>query len=118
MSERKMKSVLEGTGDLNRLVIVRPSKLAEGGITGTVAEGIYMGTTPNKFEEDKNDFRINGDTEDFILNSAGSLASQLARVEVGSYVQVNYLGKVKAMKGKAAGKMVHNFQVLVEETGE
>ena len=114
---RKLTAVLSSSTDLKPLKIVRPSELAKDGITGVVAEGIYMGTTPNRFEPLNNDFRINGDAEDFIINSAGSLVKQLASVDVGTYVQIQYAGKVKAKSGPAEGKMVHNFTVLKEDSG-
>lgn len=94
------------------LNIVRPSKLAKEGVTGTVAEGIYEGSTPNKFDPTKQDYKIraaNGDLT--IINSTGSLARQMAMVAVGTLVQINYGGKV-AGKGKSAGKSFHNFEVL------
>ena len=114
---RKLTAVLSNNTDLKPLKIVRPSALAKDGITGVVAEGIYMGTTPNRFEPLNNDFRINGDVEDFILNTSGSLASQLSKVDVGTYVQIQYAGKRKAKSGAAEGKMVHNFIVLKEDSG-
>lgn len=115
MTERNMVPVLSaGNKDGKPLTIVRPSKLAKEGITGIVAEGIYMGTQQNPFDADQLDFRIEGDETDYVINSAGSLTSQLGKVETGSYVQIQYMGKQKAKSGKAEGKMVHNFQVLVE----
>lgn len=115
---RVLTSVL-GAGNENQkpLRIVRPSILAKDNIQGVVAEGIYKGTTPNRFDEDKMDFRIDGEKEDYIINSAGSLASQLAKVDVGTYVQIQYAGKRKAKSGAAEGKMVHNFLVLKEDSG-
>lgn len=98
------------------LTFVRPSKLAAEGITGVVAQGIYEGAIPNQFDEGKNDFKVRADNGDLvILNSTGSLASQMARVEAGSYVRISYLGKKAMTKGKMAGKEAHSFIVEVSE---
>jgi hypothetical protein len=115
MSEaRNLVPVLAANTDGKPLTIVRPSKLAKDGITGIVAEGLYLGTQTNPFDAEQVDFKVEGEDTLFIINSAGSLTSQLGKVETGSYVQIQYMGKQKAKSGKAAGKMVHNFQVLVE----
>lgn len=109
-SGRVMKAIGNATGENKPLVILRPSKLAEEGRTGLIAAGIYMGGTPNKFKPENSDFRINGDTEDFILNSSTTLNSKLSEVDVGTYVEVTYTGMLKSKKGKD----YHNFEVLVE----
>jgi hypothetical protein len=118
-SERTFKTLngkTVGEGQKGNLRFVRPSKLAEAGTTGVVAQGIYEGAIPNQFDEGKNDFKVREDNGDLaILNSTGSLASQMARVEVGSYVRISYLGKQTMSKGKMAGKQAHSFIVEVAE---
>lgn len=94
------------------LIIVRPSALAEANFTGPVAEGIYEEAVPNKF--DKMDYKIRTESGDLIIiNSTGSLAKQMASVQLGSLVLIEYNGKRTLTKGKLAGKSVHNFTVSV-----
>lgn len=111
--------VLKPMNDLNQgsIKFIRPSELAASGITGVVAEGIYEGTTPNNFEANRNDFKVRTEAgELLILNTAGSLASQLSRVETGTYVRVTYKGKSKIKSGPQKGKSAHNFLVEAEVT--
>jgi len=121
-AERTFKTVNGKTVSSNEesnkgeLRFIRPSKLAAEGVTGVVAQGIYEGAIPNQFDEGKNDFKVREDNGDLlILNSTGSLASQMARVEVGSYVRITYLGKQTMTKGKMAGKQSHGFVVEIAE---
>lgn len=110
------KSVRSLSGSLPKgaLNIVRPSKLAEEGFTGLVVEGIYEGATPNKFNPEKNDYKVRQDNGDLtIINDTGSLNQQMKLVTVGALIQINYNGKKKLTKGKYAGKMVHDFEVLI-----
>lgn len=112
MSEAPNFKPVDVTTAQGALIIVRPSKLAKEGASGTVAEGIYEGTVPNKYDATKMDYKIrsaNGDLT--IINEAGSLRRQMAMVAVGTLVQINYSGK-QAGKGKNAGKSFHNFEVL------
>jgi hypothetical protein len=107
---RKMKPVsgLEGAG----ITFIRPSKL-EGAQT-LVTEGIYLGSTPNNFDEDKSDYKFqNLDETIAVINGAGNLGSQMSKVSVGSIVTVEYRGKQEIKKGKLKGKLSHNFNVLV-----
>lgn len=98
------------------LKFIRPKQLADDGITGVVAEGIYEGPTPNTFEPSRSDYKIIDDAGNTtILNSNGSLNSQMAKVEVGSYVRISYNGMQLVTKGKLKGKNVHNFSVEVAE---
>ncbi len=98
------------------LSFVRPAQLAKDGVTGVVAQGIYEGTLENKFDAGKPDFKVRDDAGNLIiLNSAGSLAKQLNRVAVGSYVQIIYKGKTEMTQGKMAGKQSHSFVVLIAD---
>lgn len=107
---RKMKSVngLEGAG----VEFIRPSKL-EGPQT-LVSEALYVGSKPNNFNDDKLDyeFEIEGGLRK-VINGAGNLGYQMAKVPVNSIVTIQYNGKQEIKKGKAKGKLSHNFQVLV-----
>ncbi|MEZ0209240.1 MAG: hypothetical protein ACAH17_03645 [Candidatus Paceibacterota bacterium] len=109
---RKMKSVngLEGAG----ITFVRPSKL-EGAQT-LVTEALYLGSTPNNFDEDKADYKFeNADGTITVINGAGNLGYQMGKVPVNSIVTVDYKGKQEIKKGKLKGKMSHNFNVLIAE---
>lgn len=117
-TERKFKKVLGGSdadaGKGGNVKFIRPKQLAEEGVTGVVAEGIYQGTTPNNFDDAKNDFKVLAeDGTLLILNSTGSLANQLAAVEEGSYVRISYQGMQAMKKGRMAGKQAHSFIVEV-----
>lgn len=109
---RKMKSVtgMEGAG----IEFIRPSKLT--GPQTLITEAIYLGSTPNSFDDGKSDYKF--ETEDgktLVLNGAGNLGYQMEKVAVNSVVTVEYRGKQKITKGKLAGKESHNFQVLIAE---
>lgn len=113
---RKFVSVngkdLGGEETAGELTFVRASKLAAEGITGVVAEGIYEGGVPSRFDETKMDFKIRKDNGDLIIvNNTGSLAAQMAKVETGSYVQITYLGQEAATQGKYKGKLMHRYVV-------
>lgn len=109
---RKMKSVsgLEGAG----IEFIRPSKL-EG--PGTIInEALYIGSSANNFDEEKLDYKF--ETEDgktLVVNGAGNLPYQMAKVPVNSVVTIEYKGKQEIKKGKLKGKLSHNFNVLVAE---
>lgn len=118
---RKMTTVngksAEGNGELGELNFVRFSELAKNGVTGLVASGIYEGSLPNRFDAEKLDFKIrsaNGDLT--IVNAAGSLQSQMAKVPTGTYVEIEYFGKVTMEEGKFKGKQTHKIIVLREDT--
>ena len=113
-AEKSFKPVLDGDG--GNVTYIRPKELAENGITGVVAQGIFTGTTPNNFDESKNDYKVQLDDGTVaILNSTGSLRNQLEKVATGSYVRINYNGMEAIKTGKMAGKPAHSFLVEVEE---
>ncbi len=109
-SARKMKSVsgLEGAG----ITFIRPSKLT--GPQTLITEALYIGSTPNNFDEDKADYKFeNADGSIVVLNGAGNLGYQMGKVALNSVVTVEYKGKQEITKGKLKGKESHNFKVLV-----
>lgn len=114
-SNRTFTKVNSGSG--GNLKFIRPKQLADDGIRGVVAEGIYEGTQPNTFEPTRNDFKVVSEDGALttILNANGSLNSQMAKVEAGSYVRISYNGMKKVTKGKLKGKEVHDFTVEVAE---
>lgn len=96
-----------------KLVIVRPSELAKNGITGIVAEGVYEGAKPNKFNAAKSDYFIRGaDDTLYILNETQSLKEQLGQLSAGDKVKVDveYAGKLTTKNGKG----YHDFSVFVK----
>ena len=112
---RVLKSALAGDGESQgSLIILRPAKLAEEGVTGTVAEGIYEGSVQNKFDETKLDYKVRAENNDlYIINSTGSLAKQMLSANPGDYVVINYDGKTEITSGKLKGKSVHRFEVFI-----
>lgn len=117
MSKGKtFKPVLGGGEGDGNITYIRAKELSENGTIGVVAEGIYEGTTPNNFDDSKNDYKVKlGDGKLAILNSTGSLRNQLEKVATGSYVRVSYKGMEAIKKGKMAGKSAHSFLVEVAE---
>lgn len=94
------------------ITVIRPSKLAEEGKTGVVAEGTFEGGKPNKFAPEKNDYFIRGaDNTLYIINSTQSLAEQLGQPGLeGMKVKVVYNGKKPSKK--KGGKAWHDFEVF------
>lgn len=110
MSERIFKPL---EGELPALSFIRAKKLADDGITGVVLEGEYLGEVPNKFDEEKNDFKFKKDDGSMVIvNSCGSINHQMAKVKVGEYVQISYLGQKTIKDGKLKGKKIHDFKIL------
>lgn len=94
------------------LKFVRPGKLTDADADTVVAEGIYEGSLPNKYDAEKLDYKVRSEDGTLtILNSCASLAKQMAKVETGSYVQITYLGKKTIEQGKFKGKESHSFVV-------
>lgn len=106
-NERKS---LKATQQEGALKIIRASALAEAGITGVVATGVFEKTEPNKFNPEKSDYFLRGDDGTlYIINETASLKSQLGQPDVlGMKIEVVYLGK-KAPK-KKGGKAYHDFE--------
>lgn len=110
MSRTSLKAT--GEGATGKLVVIRPSKLAEEGASGVVASGTYEGAKPNKFDATKNDYFIRGaDDTLYIINETKSLKDQLSQLDgtAGTKIEVEYEGKVKTKNGKG----FHNFNVFV-----
>lgn len=110
------KSLENDDSKAGGITFIRPKELADAGTTGVVAEGIYEGTLPNNFDENKSDYKVRQDDGTLvILNSCGSLATQLAKVSEGSYVQITYLGMKPLTQGKMKGKSAHSFIVGIAD---
>lgn len=97
------------------LEFIRPSKLAEDGVTGEILEGVYQGPLTNQIDENKLDYKFEtADGRTVVLNGAGNLAYQMKDVATGTLVRINYSGKQVIKSGPRKGKEAHNFLVLVE----
>ena len=120
MAKKELKFVSPNSDALaQNTTFVRASQLTGPGI---VAQGLYTGTVPNKFEESKQDYKIealeanaDGTRDITIVNSAGNLGYRMGQVKVGDIIQISYLGKMEGTKGRSKGKLVHNFDVLRAE---
>lgn len=100
--ENKTFVAVDGNADI---MFIRPSKLTE---TGIILEGIYAGASPNQLDESKLDYAFTlGDGKKAVVNSTASLARQMAKVNVGELVQIEYTGK----QATKSGKQAHNFIV-------
>lgn len=95
------------------ITFIRPSQLTDPEL---LVEGIYIGALPNNFDDSKSDYKFEtADGKTVVINSAGQLAYQMKKVEVGSLVRVEYLGKTEMKKGKNKGKKAHSFEVLIAD---
>lgn len=95
------------------ITIVRASKLAEAGTTGTVAKGVYEKSEPNKYNAAKLDYFVRGDDGTlFIVNSTDSLAKQMDELKglEGTQVEIVYNGK----KDTKSGRGWHDFEVFAK----
>lgn len=112
MSETRVKIGGANGESTGPLVIVKPSELAETGVTGTVAKGIYEKKEVNKFEPSKNDYFLR-DTETntlYIVRSTKAIAEALEQPEVmGQKIEIVYNGKKPTKRGKG----FHAFDVFL-----
>jgi len=111
MSEKTFKPAVEGS----TLTYIRPSKLAEEGVTGTIVEGVFVAAVDNDMTG-KQDFKFelaNGNL--VVLNGAGNLAYQMKNVTPGALTRIDYLGKSVIKSGPREGKEAHGFKVMIAE---
>jgi hypothetical protein len=110
------------------------SRWAEAEKTGTMVSGTFMraivderfGQTNYEIKADAAGEYIDGDgtlqTFDagslVIINGNSGLARKMANIPTGTGLEINYLGQAELAKGKYKGKLVHNFEVLVDEGTE
>ncbi len=122
MAGLKFTEQKQGKG--GKVKYVKAKELAEAGTTGVIAEGIYVGTTPNQFNDAKPNIKIeslevnaDGERDVTIVNAAGNLNYRMADVAIGTPVQIHYLGteKIKSTNKAINGKMSHQFKVLTAE---
>lgn len=94
--------------------------LNDAGIKGSILQGTYLGSLPNRFNEGKSDYKfeaINGGGT-VIINSAGNLGYLMSNVQPGELVEVEYQGMVPMSSGKFKGTAAHNFKVFIESDEE
>lgn len=104
------------TGDVE---FIRASKLKEDGFTGLLLEGQYLENIPNQLNKDRLDYKFKKDDGSVVvINGAGNLGYKMEFVEVGDYVQIEYLGMKEIAGGSFKGKMSHDFEVLTENGGD
>jgi hypothetical protein len=101
-------SLKQTNNTLGDMKIIRPSELADAGITGTVAKGIFEKMEPNKFDTSKNDYFLRDGETLYIVNTTKSLKEQLEQPGViGMFVEIVYEGKVPTKNKKG----FHQFEV-------
>jgi hypothetical protein len=101
----------DASGKGGRIEVIRPSKLAEAGVKGLVAEGTLEKIEPNEFDAGKNDYFLRGsDNTLYIINETKSIKEQLSDPNLlGKRIQINYDGKLKTKNGKG----FHDFSCFL-----
>lgn len=126
MAEKKLVfREQEGKAKAN-VTYIKAKELSASGTKGVIAEGIFVGTVPNQYDDSVDKSRPNikielmkpdaSGNKEVIINSAGNLNSRFSDVPVGTPVQVHYLGMEKITNSKnpkVNGKMGHQFKVLI-----
>ena len=136
MSRFKNKAGGPAAGSGGDLVFIKPADLARAKFTGVVAEGEFVEALPNRFDEDKFDFKIIVDTplkvtgedrddepysqeiakgDTVVVNGAGNLNWLMQKVSPGELCQITYSGKNEIQKGARKGTLAHTFEVAYGE---
>lgn len=106
----------EGSENLTPLTFINASALNKAGTTGVIAEGVLIGTMDNKYKPGKPSFKIEqSDGNVLVVDSAGNLGYRMKSIKQGQLVQITYNGMKEIKSGDMAGKLSHNFDVLVAE---
>lgn len=109
---REFKPVLENTS--GTIEFISAKKLLESNKLGVIVEGTFQEALENNFESTKSDYKIVTDEGNtIVLNHSGSLAYQMSKVQLGSYVRISYEGQTPMKKGAMKGKLAHQFLVEV-----
>lgn len=109
MSEKNFKPAVEGKS----LTFIKPSKLAEENVTGTILEGVFVAAIDNQMTG-KQDYKFElADGNLVVLNGAGNLGYQMKSVTPGSLTRIDYLGKSVIKSGPREGKEAHGFKVMI-----
>lgn len=80
---------------------------------GDTIVGTFVGLTdPSKDKYGNAHIRVRSGSGDlFQLNSSGKLNALMGKIEVGSEVEITYLGKDTIKSGKWEGEKANNFEV-------
>ena len=80
--------------------------------SGTTIQGVFEGSVPNKFNEERRDYKVRGaDQTLYILADSATLNRQLAKVQTGELIEIVYNGK-KTVKRKTGGMAeMHDYRV-------
>lgn len=130
----KKRVVVLGNGtlaDKQVRIFQSASRWAEAEKTGTMVSGTFTraivdenyGQTNYEIKADSAGEYIDGDgtLQRFeagslvIINGTSGLARKMSNIPVGTGMEINYLGQTEIAKGKYKGKLVHNFEVAVDE---
>jgi len=80
--------------------------------SGTVLTGVFNGSTPNKYEENRVDYSLREEDGTLvILAETAALKQQLGSVNVGELVQITYKGKREITRKNGAKAEMHDFAV-------
>lgn len=99
------------------IVYIKPAEFTDGlfkatGEKSNTLQGFYLGATTNKtFKEqlDQHFQLLNG--RSVVVNESKQLRGQLAKIPVGCYVELTYIGKITLTTGAYAGKPCHDFKL-------
>jgi len=91
------------------IIYFRPKDLK----VGQTISGEYLGTIVDRFNNTGHKIKLT-DGSMGILNGAGQLNALLAKVSVGSSIDVVYQGKNVMSKGQFKGAEAHSFDVYSE----
>jgi len=117
MGKRNFKSPLQK--EASSITFISPAALSRDEKSGVILEGTYVESSPNNFDENKLDFKFSDDKGNMtVINAGGNLGWSMEAINIGDYVQVSYNGKKEITKGKMAGRMAHDFKVLVDKPEE
>ena len=117
MGKRNFKSPLQR--EASSITFISPAALSRDEKSGVILEGTYVESSPNNFDENKLDFKFSDDKGNMtVINAGGNLGWAMQPINIGDYVQVSYNGKKEITKGKMAGRMAHDFKVLVDKQEE
>lgn len=86
---------------------------------GTTVTGIFAGSQPNKYNPERNDYRIREEDGTLvILAQTASLSQQLSKVSEGELVQIVYNGRKNITRKNGAKASMHDFKVLKASDAE
>lgn len=101
----------DGKQENGPLKIIKAKELEEAGTLGAIVQGTYLRTTiSEKYKTPSYIFSTSDG--DVLINGCGSLNKQMANVNEGDLVQVEYRGSAIIKDGQWKGTKSHLFTVL------